>query len=342
MRRPTGSSAEVGSSSRSTRGSPTSACAIPSRCCIPFDMPSTRRSRGIREGDELEQPLPLGGAAARAGEPLVQPEHLVRRVPPREAEELGEVAELGAGGAGAGARAGDLSAAARGTDEADGDLHERRLAGAVRAEQPDELALPHLEVDALQRLDGAVALREPVDGEGARPRRRAYGRTFGTCLAATWRAPPRRRPSAAPRRLARGTDEPPRPSCIRPSTAALRTIPSRTSSAGWARSTPTSCSRRGGLGRHGPPRRGRSDLMADLVPASVRRDELVDGERGQRLDPCRPRAPSATETRAIVAVSGASTTLTKSNSPSVAHWWSTFAPSSSTSRLTSCSRAGCS
>ena len=33
-----------------------------------------------------------------------------------------------------------------------------------------------------------------------------------------------------------------------------------------------------------------------------------------------PRAPSATETRAIVASSGASTTFTKSNGPRVAHW----------------------
>src|SRR5512132_363505 len=54
----------------------------------------------------------------------------------------------------------------------------------------------------------------------------------------------------------------------------------------------------------------------------------------------RPRAPSATETLAIVAASGASTTLTKSNGPSVAHWCRTRAPSSSTSLLTSRSRAG--
>src|SRR5919201_3995468 len=53
-----------------------------------------------------------------------------------------------------------------------------------------------------------------------------------------------------------------------------------------------------------------------------------------------PRAPSATDTRAIVAASGASTTLTKSKGPSVAHWWRTFAPSSSASRLTSRSRSG--
>src|SRR4051812_42178959 len=53
-----------------------------------------------------------------------------------------------------------------------------------------------------------------------------------------------------------------------------------------------------------------------------------------------PREPSATETRAIVSASGASTTFTKSNGPSVAHWWTTFAPSSSTSRFTSRSRSG--
>ena len=53
-----------------------------------------------------------------------------------------------------------------------------------------------------------------------------------------------------------------------------------------------------------------------------------------------PRALSATETRAIVCASGASTTFTKSNGPRVAHWWSTFAPSSSTSRFTSRRRSG--
>src|SRR5438128_2918436 len=53
-----------------------------------------------------------------------------------------------------------------------------------------------------------------------------------------------------------------------------------------------------------------------------------------------PRAPRATETRAIVSASGASTTLTKSKGPRVAHWCMTLAPSSSTSRFTSRSRSG--
>src|SRR6266508_3170834 len=53
-----------------------------------------------------------------------------------------------------------------------------------------------------------------------------------------------------------------------------------------------------------------------------------------------PRAPSATETFAIVAASGASTILRKSYAPIIDHWCSTFAPSSSTSRFTSLRRSG--
>ena len=45
-----------------------------------------------------------------------------------------------------------------------------------------------------------------------------------------------------------------------------------------------------------------------------------------------PRAPSASEIFATVAASGASTMLTKSYSPSVAHWCRTLAPSSSVLR----------
>ena len=47
-----------------------------------------------------------------------------------------------------------------------------------------------------------------------------------------------------------------------------------------------------------------------------------------------PLAAIESDARAIVSMSGASTTFTKSNSPSVAHWWSTLTPSSSMSRLT--------
>jgi hypothetical protein len=53
-----------------------------------------------------------------------------------------------------------------------------------------------------------------------------------------------------------------------------------------------------------------------------------------------PREPSSSDTRAIVRSSGASTTLTKSKCPSVAHWALTVAPSCSISRLTSRIRFG--
>ena len=44
----------------------------------------------------------------------------------------------------------------------DGD--QRRLAGAVRTEQAEELALPHVEVDARERHHVAVAARDILEG----------------------------------------------------------------------------------------------------------------------------------------------------------------------------------
>ena len=109
-RRPAGSSAEVGSSRTSMRGEPTSACAIPRRCCIPFDMPSTRRSRASSSETRSSNRARSAAPPPERAEPLVEKEHLVGRVPAGEAEQLGEVAELGTGGARSCARAGDLGA----------------------------------------------------------------------------------------------------------------------------------------------------------------------------------------------------------------------------------------
>ena len=53
-----------------------------------------------------------------------------------------------------------------------------------------------------------------------------------------------------------------------------------------------------------------------------------------------PRDPISIESFAITVSSGASTTLTKSYSPSVAHWLRTLTPSCSTSLLTSWTRDG--
>ena len=107
----------------------------------------------------------LGRAAPGAREPLVQREQLVRRVPAGEAEQLGEVADLPPRVERAGTRAADLGPAAGGPDEPAGDLDQCRFAGAVRAEQADELALLDLEVDPRQRGRRAIALLERADGE---------------------------------------------------------------------------------------------------------------------------------------------------------------------------------
>ncbi len=45
------------------------------------------------------------------------------------------------------------------------DLHRRRLAGAVGAEEGEDFPPPHLEVDAAHRLDLAIALAQAADGD---------------------------------------------------------------------------------------------------------------------------------------------------------------------------------
>src|SRR5262249_42305142 len=112
-----------------------------------------------------EQPPALVRSARRSREPLVQVEHLVGGVPTGEAEELGQVPERAAGGARPGPRTDDGRLSPARPHEPDEDLDERRLPCPVPPEQADELALLDNKVDALQRLDRAVALPEPADGK---------------------------------------------------------------------------------------------------------------------------------------------------------------------------------
>ena len=170
IRRPIGSSALVGSSSISRLGSPTSAWAIPRRCCMPFDIASTRVARASLSSTSSSSSRALAGTAARAGERLVEREQLVGRQPVGEAEQLGEVADRPSRAGRAGGRSLDLGRALGRAHEPAGDLRERRLAGAVRAEQAEQLAALDLEVDAGERDGGAVALGQPVAGEGGRHR----------------------------------------------------------------------------------------------------------------------------------------------------------------------------
>ena len=210
---------------------------------------------GVGERHELEQAAALGGAATRARKPLVQLEHLVRAVPAREAEELRQIAERRACGARAGARTGNLGLAFRLPHETDRDLHERRLAGAVRSEQPEELALADHQIDTFQSLHGPVAFLEAADGESSShspsvspvvcktvPRGYAEGPAAEEAERLADEASRRRSTTTRSRRR------------IPPSTAARPTTRSRTSSAGATRSTRTRSSR--------PARRGASRFAA--------------------------------------------------------------------------------
>ncbi len=80
----------------------------------------------------------------------------------------------------------DEHLARRRLDHARDALDERRLAGAVRAEQAVDLAGAHVEVDAVERLRSRVVLREPADLED-RLRRdgRAHRATSATTGAGT-------------------------------------------------------------------------------------------------------------------------------------------------------------
>jgi hypothetical protein len=59
----------------------------------------------------------------------------------------------------------DLGAAFVGPGEGDEDPGRRRLACAVRPEEPEDLTLAHAERDAVERLHGAIPLPKPLDDD---------------------------------------------------------------------------------------------------------------------------------------------------------------------------------
>jgi hypothetical protein len=69
-----------------------------------------------------------------------------------------------------------------GADHPEGDAHRRRLAGAIGAEEAEDLATGDLEVEPIERDDGPEALADVVDVEGHlgwAARRRPGTETFG-------------------------------------------------------------------------------------------------------------------------------------------------------------------
>ena len=123
------------------------------------------RPARLGEADELEERDALAVAGGRACKPLVQRQDLVRAHPGGKAEELRQVAERSPSLSRPRGRAGDLDRPGGRPNEAARDLHEGRLAGAVRAEEADELPGLDPKIDPRERLDPSEALLEAADRE---------------------------------------------------------------------------------------------------------------------------------------------------------------------------------
>ncbi len=163
-----------GSSASSRAGSPTMLCATRSRCCSP---PTTGpRGRGVGGGaDGLQHAVD-----ARAGAPRRQ-----QRTPrwpsrPRRTKSRARSGVAGRGPSAAGRSrcagspldrtARDLHRAAFQGLLAEDDLEQAGLAGAVGAEDGDELAGGHVEVEAGPEPAVAVGQRRAAQAEGGGPR----------------------------------------------------------------------------------------------------------------------------------------------------------------------------
>ena len=167
VRRAAGSKPVVGSSRKISSGSPTSASPKSSRRRCPPESFRTTRSAFSSQADDVDhlvdRPRVLV-VAAEEREALARGEVLVhRRRLQHDADARAPVARR-AGGIGAEHRHGASVAASVALE----DLDRRRLAGAVRAEQREDLSLADLEAHASQRLVPAVAL-----AGGPRRRRRS-------------------------------------------------------------------------------------------------------------------------------------------------------------------------
>ena len=115
--------------------------------------------------NELEQLRAFALAACRTAQPLVESQKLVRAHPAGKAEQLGEVTERPPRGPRARRLTADLRVPRARARETARDLHERRLAGAIRTEQADELPFLDLEIDAAERLDRSVALGKTANSK---------------------------------------------------------------------------------------------------------------------------------------------------------------------------------
>ena len=145
---------------------PISACAMPSRCCMPFDIVPMRRSRASASPTS-------SSSSARSAAPPADPARRWWRsssssadAPVGEAEELGEVAERALRGRRAGRRAADLGARpAVGRTSPQAILTRVDLPAPFGPSRPTSSPSPTSRSTPTSALDGAVGLVEAGDGE---------------------------------------------------------------------------------------------------------------------------------------------------------------------------------
>ena len=164
------SSAANGSSIRSTDGSWTSARQSATRCCMPPDS-----SYGLRLSNPSSPASERSSSARTRSAPLVElqdlgrQQHVLDHVPPRQQRgALEHQADVAPRCVDACAVHAHLAGARR--QQARDDPEQRRLAAAGAPDERDELALPHLEVDVVERVQALAAaakdLGDRVDGDG--------------------------------------------------------------------------------------------------------------------------------------------------------------------------------
>ena len=148
----------AGSSSRTNCGSVASARATPSRRSSPWASDPAAMLRERREPEDVEQLVGSLPGAARAGADAER-RHLDVLAHRQAAKAVAVLKRAGQPVPAAPVRRPVRDVAAREQHRPGGrpvepaeHVHERRLAGAVRADQPDDLAAPELERDLPERL----------------------------------------------------------------------------------------------------------------------------------------------------------------------------------------------
>jgi len=130
-----------------------------------------------READQLEElaAAPLAVALRHPGEPREEPERLAPGEEVVPGRVLREVADAALRGAARDRRVEDEGLAAGRVDEAHQHLDGGRLAGAVRADEPEDLALLHRQCHVVDRRHAAPPhdadverLREPLGAQDHR------------------------------------------------------------------------------------------------------------------------------------------------------------------------------